>query len=112
MAPYVSLRHNSKYTLGKLSPITTVFCPQKHIRIGIRYSELLQGSQVLYPGFFSLCCGSKCLESRVPGPEFRFLGLYFRLCQKKNVRVLKRKTGVELSAIITKFFVSFITCLA
>ena len=33
---YISLRENLKNTLQKLSFITTVFSPQKHIEIGIR----------------------------------------------------------------------------
>ena len=38
----------------KLSPITTVFSPQEHIRIDIWHSESLWGSQVLYSGLWIL----------------------------------------------------------
>ena len=39
---------------GKLSSITTVFSPQKHIKIGIRQWQSVQGSQVLHPGLWIL----------------------------------------------------------
>ena len=43
---------------GKLLSITTVSSRQEHIGIDIRYSEPLQGPQVLYPGLWFLSLGS------------------------------------------------------
>ena len=82
---------------GKLSSVTTVFPPQEHIRIDIRYSESFQESQVLYPGLWILKPdpGFRVLGPGVPSPgsqilgswvlgswvqEFRGLGPHFRLC--------------------------------
>ena len=57
----------------KLSPITTVFCPQEHIKIDIWYSESLWGSQVLYPGLWILKFW--VLGLGVPGPGSQVLFL-------------------------------------
>ena len=46
---------------GMLSSITAFLKHQEHIRIDIRYSESLQGSQVLYPGLWNL-------KSWIPSP--------------------------------------------
>ena len=61
----------------KLSPITTVFCPQKHIKIDIWYSESLWGSQVLYPGLWILKFW--VLGLGVPGPGSQVLFLDYVL---------------------------------
>ena len=60
--PYVIIL--SKH-YGKLSSITTVFSPQKHIKLGIRQSQSVQGSYFLYSGLWIFK-----FESRIPDLAF------------------------------------------
>ena len=60
----------------KLSSITTVFSPQKNMKIGITQWQSVQGSQVLHSGL-------QILKFSVQGPGSFVLGPDFRLCHKK-----------------------------
>ena len=80
---------------GKLSYITTVSSPQKHIKISIRQWQSIQGSQVLR----ILGCGYGSFGSRVPDPLSWVLILDY-------ARKKKGKTRKSLCLTIPKLSIS------
>ena len=70
---------------GKLSFITTVCSPEKQIKIGIRYSESVQGSQVLSISWV--------VDLELLDPWSRVLGPHFRLCSQLSLIKSKKLTG-------------------
>ena len=62
---------------GKLPFITTVFSPQKHIKIGIRQQQSIQGAHALYSGLLILK-----FWAQVPGSFV--LGLILEYAEKQQ----------------------------